>query len=94
MQAHHHHARDPEEDDVKTGDQRVGRIIALHLRVAALTLNQNHGLPIRRLKGAIDALHRVLDLDAQICVPLDPCAAGRRDLNEPEFFKIPRVLLK
>ena len=29
MQAHHHHARDPEEDDVEAGDQRGGRIIAL-----------------------------------------------------------------
>ena len=28
MQAHHHHARDPEEDDVEAGDEHVGRVIA------------------------------------------------------------------
>ncbi len=28
VQAHHHHARDPEEDDVEAGDQHVGRVIA------------------------------------------------------------------
>ena len=31
VQAHHHHARDPEEDDVEAGDQRRGRIVALEL---------------------------------------------------------------
>ena len=29
VQAHHHHAGDPEEDDVEAGDQRAGRIEAL-----------------------------------------------------------------
>ena len=31
MQAHHHHPRDPEEDDVEAGDQRAGRIVAVEL---------------------------------------------------------------
>jgi valyl-tRNA synthetase len=30
MQSHHHHPRDPEEDDVEAGDQHVGGIEALH----------------------------------------------------------------
>ena len=33
VEAHHHHARDPEEDDVEAGDERAGRIVALQLRV-------------------------------------------------------------
>ena len=32
MQAHHHHARDPEEDDVEAGDEHAGRVIAFQLR--------------------------------------------------------------
>ena len=32
MQAHHHHAGDPEEDDVEAGDQHIGRIEARQLR--------------------------------------------------------------
>ena len=28
VEAHHHHARDPEEDDVEAGDQHVGRVVA------------------------------------------------------------------
>ena len=32
MKPHHHHPRDPEEDDVEAGDQRVGRIEAPELR--------------------------------------------------------------
>ncbi len=32
MQSHHHHARNPEEDDVEAGDQRRGRIEALQFR--------------------------------------------------------------
>ena len=32
MDAHHHHAGDPEEDDVPAGDQHVGRIVAADLR--------------------------------------------------------------
>ena len=32
VQAHHHHARDPEEDDVEAGDQRRGRVEARKLR--------------------------------------------------------------
>ena len=32
VQPHHHHARDPEEDDVEAGDEHVGRVIALQLR--------------------------------------------------------------
>ena len=32
VQAHHHHPRDPEEDDVEAGDEHVGRIEALELR--------------------------------------------------------------
>ena len=32
MQAHHHHARDPEEDDVEAGHQHVGRVVARELR--------------------------------------------------------------
>ena len=32
LQAHHHHPRDPEEDDVEAGDQHVGRVVALELR--------------------------------------------------------------
>ena len=31
VQAHHHHAGDPEEDDVEAGDENVGRVVALHL---------------------------------------------------------------
>ena len=29
MEAHHHHAGDPEEDDVEAGDQHIGRIVAM-----------------------------------------------------------------
>src|SRR5215472_342594 len=32
MQSHHHHPRNPEEDDVEAGDERTGRIEALQLR--------------------------------------------------------------
>ena len=32
VQAHHHHAGDPEEDDVEAGDENVGRVVALQLR--------------------------------------------------------------
>ena len=32
VQPHHHHPRDPEEDDVEAGDERVGRIVARELR--------------------------------------------------------------
>jgi hypothetical protein len=32
LQAHHHHARDPEEDDVEAGHQHAGRIERLQLR--------------------------------------------------------------
>ena len=32
VHAHHHHAGDPEEDDVEAGDQHVGRVVALQLR--------------------------------------------------------------
>ena len=32
MQAHHHHPGDPEEDYVKAGHQRIGRVVALDLR--------------------------------------------------------------
>ena len=31
VQAHHHHARDPEEDDVEAGDERAGWIKACEL---------------------------------------------------------------
>ena len=31
VQAHHHHPGDPEEDDVETRDQNVGRVMALKL---------------------------------------------------------------
>ncbi len=32
VEAHHHHAGDPEEDDVEAGDQHVGRVVARELR--------------------------------------------------------------
>ena len=35
MEAHHHHARDPEEDDVEAGHQRVGGIEAVKLLVCS-----------------------------------------------------------
>ena len=32
VEAHHHHAGDPEEDDVEAGDEHVGRVVARELR--------------------------------------------------------------
>ena len=32
VHAHHHHAGDPEEDDVEARDKNIGRIIALQFR--------------------------------------------------------------
>ena len=53
VQAHHHHPGDPEEDDVKAGDQHVGRIIALDIP-AIVRPAQRRERPQRRREPGIE----------------------------------------
>ena len=53
MQAHHHHARDPEEDDVEAGHQRIGRVKAGEL-VGLVRPAQGRERPERRGEPGVE----------------------------------------
>ena len=53
MQTHHHHPRDPEEDDVPAGDQHVGRIVTIDVGLV-LGPAQRRERPQRRREPGIE----------------------------------------
>jgi hypothetical protein len=75
LQAHHHHARDPEVDDAPVGDQRVGRVVVVE--VGGLLRPAQRGEGPQR--GAEPGVQDVLVLDEFVgsaAVALGRCLAG------------------
>ena len=51
VQAHHHHPGDPEEDDVKTGDEHIGLVIFCQFRRLGWPAERGEGPERRREPG-------------------------------------------
>ena len=83
LQAHHHHARDPEEDDVEARDQHAGRIERLQLR-RLLRPAERRERPQRggepRVEHVLVArqLRVAAELGARLRLRLLPASARRR----------------
>ncbi len=71
-----------------------GAVIALHFFVAALALDELDGFPSRGFEFAVDSLDCFFHLDTQIDVAGNARTAGRGDLDENDFFQVPRMLFE
>ena len=83
VQAHHHHAGDPEEDDVEAGDQHVGRVVALQLR-RLLRPAERRERPQRRREPGVEhvGIAPQRDILAVVLARQLPCAAASSSVDE------------